>query len=316
MYHYVRPYRARLSERHNVLDFGSFLEQLELMKSKFRFIDSRDIRYERHLHSNKKSPIWLTFDDGYKDCIDYVLPGLLENSARATFYIPTEAIFERKLLDVNKVHILLSSQITPRRIVNVCEEVFYSLKIDLVIGQSFSYLFGKYGIANMWNDAETEFLKKLLQKILPIDSRKQLLGQVFSNIVTRPESSWVDEFYLTPEDVRTLVGCGMEVGSHGHSHSWFEDLSESQQRVDIDTSFRLLESAVSTPQSRTMCYPFGSYNTSTLEILSDLNVYTAVVNNGNRFAKVMPDVENQLELDRIDIMFFDQFIRGAFNVGR
>lgn len=312
MYHFVRPRKKRLSERHNILDLDSFLSQLTLLNNQFFFIDSREVLLGNNGSFQKRGPIWLTFDDGYKDCINYVLPALLTIKARGTFYIPTEAIFERKLLDVNKVHILLSSSKTPNQIMNVCSEVFKELKLDEVVGQSFDDLFIKYGKANLWNDAETEFLKKLLQRVLPVGVRNLLLDQVFSAVVTRSESSWVDEFYLSPEDVRTLVDCGMEVGSHGHSHMWLEDLSESHQRDDIEKSFKLLESNTAVSESRTMCYPFGSYDESTLKILSDLDVDTAVINDGNKIAQVATSGVRQLELDRIDVMFFDEFIRGAF----
>ena len=314
MYHYVRPDAKRLSARHYVLQLNLFLKQLEVMRKKFSFITSEKVLGLNRAGVTEQNPIWLTFDDGYKDCIDYVLPGLLSVDARATFYLPTEAIFERKLLDVNKIHILLSSAKTPAQIVNISSEVFNELKLSRVVNESFDDLYRRFGIANLWNDSETEFLKKLFQKILPADLRKQLLAEVFVQVVSRSESSWVDEFYLSPDDVRRLHECGMEVGSHGHSHVWLEDLSANEQRVDIEESFRLLESELGTLRNRTMCYPFGSHNEMTSEILSDLDVYTAVVNDGNKVAKITDSVDRHLELDRIDVMFFDQFIRGEFVV--
>ena len=314
MYHYVRPDAKRLSARHYVLQLNLFLKQLEVMRKKFSFITSEKVLGLNRAGVTEQNPIWLTFDDGYKDCIDYVLPGLLSVDARATFYLPTEAIFERKLLDVNKIHILLSSAKTPAQIVNISSEVFNELKLSRVVNESFDDLYRRFGIANLWNDSETEFLKKLFQKILPADLRKQLLAEVFVQVVSRSESSWVDEFYLSPDDVRRLHECGMEVGSHGHSHVWLEDLSANEQRVDIEESFRLLESELGTLRNRTMCYPFGSHNEMTSEILSDLDVYTAVVNDGNKVAKIAGSVKRHLELDRIDVMFFDQFIRGEFVV--
>lgn len=314
MYHYVRPDAKRLSARHNVLQLDLFLKQLEVMRKKFYFVTSEEVLRLNRAGVTEQNPIWLTFDDGYKDCIDYVLPSLLSVDARATFYVPTEAIFERKLLDVNKIHILLSSPQTPTQLVNICSEVFNELKFSRVVNESFDDLFCRFGIANVYNDAETEFLKKLLQKILPADLRKQLLAEVFAQVVYRSESSWVDEFYLSPDDVRRLHECGMEVGSHGHSHVWLEDLSADKQRAEIEESFRFLELELGTLRNRTMCYPYGSYNNTTLKILSDLDVYTAVVNDVNKVAKIADSVGCHLELDRIDVMFFDQFIRGEFVV--
>ena len=314
MYHYVRPNNKRMSERHHVLDLDLFDRQLDLLAEKYDFVLGNDLLTLNKDGAALKNKIWLTFDDGYKDCIDYVLPRLLSIDARATFYLPTEAIFERKLLDVNKIHILLSSTKTPAQIVNISSEVFNELKFSRVVNESFDDLYRRFGIANAWNDGETEFLKKLFQKILPADLRRQLLAEVFAQVVSRSESSWVDEFYLSPDDVRHLHECGMELGSHGHSHVWLEDLSANEQRVDIEESFRLLELEVGTLRNRTMCYPFGSHNDMTLEILSDLDVYTAVVNDGNKVAKITDSVDRHLELDRIDVMFFDQFIRGEFVV--
>lgn len=314
MYHYVRPNSKRMSERHHVLDLDLFGLQLDLLTQKYDFVLSNDLLALDKDGAVLEDKIWLTFDDGYRDCIEYVLPSLLQVGAKATFYIPTEAIFERKLLDVNKIHILLSSPQTPAQIVNICSEIFNELHFSRVVNESFDDLYRRFGIANLWNDAETEFLKKLFQKILPADLRKQLLADVFAQVVSRSESSWVDEFYLSPDDVRRLHECGMEVGSHGHSHAWLEDLSADEQRADIEESFRLLELELGTLRNRSMCYPFGSHNEITSKILRDLDVYTAVVNNGNKVAKIADSVECHLELDRIDVMFFDQFIRGEFAV--
>jgi peptidoglycan/xylan/chitin deacetylase (PgdA/CDA1 family) len=314
MYHYVRPDAKRLSPNHNILQLDLFMKQLEVMQKKFNFVTSEEVLRINLVGGKVRNPIWLTFDDGYKDCIDYVLPSLLGVDARATFYVPTEAIFDRKLLDVNKVHILLSSSKTPREIINICSEVFNKLECSQVVNESYEDLYCRFGIANLWNDAETRFLKKLLQKFLPVDMRKQLLTEVFGQIISRSESSWVDELYMSPDDIQRLIDCGMEVGSHGHSHVWLEDLNINDQRLDIEESFRLLELEVGTLSNRTLCYPFGSYNHATLKILSDLDVCTAVINGGSKISKIAGSVGQHLELDRIDVMFFDQFIRGEFAI--
>ena len=313
MYHYVRPVKKRLSARHNFLDLTLFNQQLEQIDAKYVFVVSNDVANAEQNAITEKNYVWLTFDDGYRDCIDYVLPTLLQIGAKATFYVPTEAIFERKLLDVNKIHILLSSSVTPKQIVKICEEIYGELLIRDAIGVSFSDLFSKYGVANLWNDSETEFIKKLFQKVLPVGIRKNLLSRVFKSLIERSESSWVDEFYLSPDDVRILVENGMEVGSHGHSHEWLGGLSSDQQKLDISKSFSILEKELIAQQIKTMCYPFGSYNTATLRILSELGVRTAVVNRGNKQATFEVATETCLELDRIDIMFFDKFINGDFD---
>ena len=313
MYHYVRPNSKRMSERHNVLDVDLFDQQLDLMAKKYDFILGNDLLALDKDNAALENKIWLTFDDGYRDCIDYVLPSLLARKATGTFYIPTEAIFERKLLDVNKIHILLSGQATPKEIVKIAREVFLEMGLEEVVKISFDALFAKHGVANLWNDNETEFIKKLFQKLIPTEIRKKYLANVFNQLVKRSESSWVDELYLSPEDVQTLVECGMEVGSHGHSHEWLAEMTLDGQQDELTKSFMYLDNAVKYGKSRSMCCPFGSYNDDTLDILRSLNVQTAVLNRQQKYADFEVGTTDLLELDRIDIMFFDKFMNGEFD---
>ena len=313
MYHYVRPNSKRISERHNVLDLDLFDQQLDLMAKKYDFILGNDLLALDKDNAALDNKIWLTFDDGYRDCIDYVLPSLLARKANGTFYIPTEAIFERKLLDVNKIHILLSGQATPKEIVKIAREVFLEMGLEEVIKISFNELFAKHGVANLWNDSETEFIKKLFQKLIPTEIRKKYLANVFNQLVKRSESSWVDELYLSPEDVQTLVECGMEVGSHGHSHEWLAEMTLDGQQDELTKSFTYLDNAVKNGKSRSMCCPFGSYNDDTLDILRSLDVQTAVLNRQQKYADFEVGASDLLELDRIDIMFFDKFMNGEFD---
>ena len=313
MYHYVRPNSKRMSERHKVLDVDLFDQQLDLMAKKYDFILGNDLLALDKDNAALDNKIWLTFDDGYRDCIDYVLPSLLARKATGTFYIPTEAIFERKLLDVNKIHILLSGQATPKEIVKIASEVFLEMGLEEVVKISFDELFAKHGVANLWNDSETEFIKKLFQKLIPTEIRKKYLANVFNQLVKRSESSWVDELYLSPEDVQTLVECGMEVGSHGHSHEWLEEMTLDGQQDELTKSFTYLDNAVKNGKSRSMCCPFGSYNDDTLDILRSLDVQTAVLNRQQKYADFEVGASDLLELDRIDIMFFDKFMNGEFD---
>jgi peptidoglycan/xylan/chitin deacetylase (PgdA/CDA1 family) len=313
MYHYVRPNGKRMSERHKVLDLDLFDEQVDVMAQKYEFILGTDLLTLDSDTSAMENKIWLTFDDGYRDCVDYVLPSFLKKGVIGTFYIPTEAIFERKLLDVNKIHILLSGRVSPKEIVKLAEQYFLDAGLDETLGITFNDLFVIYGVANFWNDAETEFIKKLFQKVIPIDIRKKYLSKVFDQLVDRSESSWVDEFYLSPDDVQTLVDNGMEVGSHGHSHEWLAEMTVERQRDELTKSFAHLDNKGDNACARAVCYPFGSYNEDTISILRSLDVKTAVLNRGQRFANINVNASDLLELDRIDIMFFDKFINGEFD---
>ena len=313
MYHYVRPLSTRISIRHNVLDLGLFDQQLEVLAAKYRFVLGNDLLSHDGSDFFDKSNIWLTFDDGYRDCVEYVLPALLKRGATGTVFVPTGAIFERKLLDVTKIHLLLSSVENVSEIISATKQYYLDADIESVIGETFDELYKKFAYVNAYNDADNHFVKNLFQKLAPIDIRKSLLDEVFSQFVERSESSWVDELYMSPDDVSYLVDNGIEIGTHGHTHEWLANLSAEDQVSELTKSIKILDSVTKSNKTRLIGYPFGSYSEVTLNILRNLGIKLGVVHRGARLAYVEPGAADHLELDRIDIMFFDKFINGEFD---
>ena len=313
MYHYVRPLSKRISIRHNVLDLGLFDQQLEVLAAKYRFVLGNDLLSHDGSDFFDKSNIWLTFDDGYRDCVEYVLPALLKRGATGTVFVPTGAIFERKLLDVTKIHLLLSSVENVSEIISATKQYYLDADIESVIGETFDELYKKFAYVNAYNDADNHFVKNLFQKLAPIDIRKSLLDEVFSQFVERSESSWVDELYMSPDDVSYLVDNGIEIGTHGHTHEWLANLSAEDQVSELTKSIKILDSVTKSNKTRLIGYPFGSYSEVTLNILRNLGIKLGVVHRGARLAYVEPGAADHLELDRIDIMFFDKFINGEFD---
>jgi peptidoglycan/xylan/chitin deacetylase (PgdA/CDA1 family) len=73
-----------------------------------------------------------------------------------------------------------------------------------------------------------------------------------------------------------------------------------------------LDTVTDSRKNRLIAYPFGSYSEVTFKIARSLGVKVGVVHRGARFAEVDTKAPDQLELDRIDIMFFDKFMNGEF----
>jgi len=301
----------RMSERHHVLDLDLFDQQLEVMAQKFEFILGKDLLAISDDSSALENKIWLTFDDGYRDCVDYVLPSLLKRKATATIFLPTEAIFERKLLDVTKIHLLLSSTESVGDIISASRQCYSDANFENVVGKSFDQLYEEYGVPNIYNDSDNHFIKNLFQKLAPIEVRKQFLDHVFKFFVSRSESSWVDELYMSPDDVSYLTENGIEFGTHGHSHEWLANLSAEDQATELSKSFQFLDAVTDSRTNRLIAYPFGSYSETTLNIARSLGIKIGLVHRGARFAELDSSAEH-LELDRIDIMFFDKFMNREF----
>ena len=146
MYHYVRPLHKRISIRHKVLDLELFDQQLEVLATKHVFVLGRDLVGQNKSDLFGQDNIWLTFDDGYRDCVEYVLPALLKRGLTGSFFVPTEAIFERKLLDVTKIHLMLSSVENVGKIISATKRYYIEAKIEMIVGESFDELYFKFGI--------------------------------------------------------------------------------------------------------------------------------------------------------------------------
>ena len=89
MYHYVRPIAESDFPGINGLEFDGFIRQLDfrrkLSHSIFRGGSYNCVLKGTNL--NKKS-CWLTFDDGYKDHHDFVLPELIKRNLSSEHSFP------------------------------------------------------------------------------------------------------------------------------------------------------------------------------------------------------------------------------------
>ncbi len=107
----------------------------------------------------------------------------------------------------------------------------------------------------------------------PVLERRGWPGTVFvPTAYVGQANTWpsaVDEPILPIMDWTTLKGlveAGWEMAGHSHSHPRLGDLSDDEALSEIATGKRELEENVGTSVS-TFCYPFGSYNERTPELL-------------------------------------------------
>ena len=108
MYHYVREIKESLYPGIKGLEFEKFKTQLDHLQSKYQIIQAEDV-ISSCLNGSPipENSCLLTFDDGYKDHIKFVLPELKSRRIQGTFFPPAKAILDRELLDVNAIHFIL-----------------------------------------------------------------------------------------------------------------------------------------------------------------------------------------------------------------
>ena len=118
---------------------------------------------------------------------------------------------------------------------------------------------------------------------------------------------------MSPDDVSYLSENGIESGTHGLSHESLANLPVKDQVNELTKSFQFLDTVTDLRTNRLIAYPFGSDSEKTLEIARSLGVKIGVVHRGAKLAELSNDASEHLELDRIDIMFFDKFMNGEFD---
>jgi peptidoglycan/xylan/chitin deacetylase (PgdA/CDA1 family) len=102
---------------------------------------------------------------------------------------------------------------------------------------------------------------------------------------------------MTPEQLRTMIRCGMYVGSHGAGHFWLDRLTPAEQANDIDASLDFLLSIGAPTKNWIMCYPYGAYNDSVLCVLRERGCTVGLT---TKVAVAQIGVGDALALPRLD----------------
>ena len=89
-------------------------------------------------------------------------------------------IKENKLLDVNALHHILSNISNRKLLVSA----LYEHCLNNVISQvKLNSLYKDFGVANRFDDADTIFIKRMLQHVLPENMRNMITTSLFEKFV-------------------------------------------------------------------------------------------------------------------------------------
>jgi peptidoglycan/xylan/chitin deacetylase (PgdA/CDA1 family) len=281
------------------LELDGFRRQLDYLLTNFEFVTAEDVidavKFDKVLPRNA---CWLTFDDGYKDHSNYVLPELLKRKIQGSFFPPVKPITERLMLDVNSIHFILASMKDAAILVsdlnNEIREHGYT-NSDLAI------FWRKYAIASNYDTKEVEYFKSQLQHALPETVRNAITSSLFKKYVGFSQADLAEELYMSELDVRELINSGMYVGSHGYRHLWLNLEDKESQKAEIERSLDFLNFVGARTKNWIMCYPYGAYNDDTLKLLGSANCAVGLTTQGGKADLVD---HNPLELPRFDTINF------------
>ena len=216
----------------------------------------------------KENSCILTFDDGFKDHIEYVLPELKKRKIKGIFFPPALPIENQDVLDTHLIHFILEKTKDFKKL-NL--GLFKHLKNYNFSDQNIKQMWKENSHRNKYDNEEVSFFKRILQKILPIELRKEITKKLFKEICGKSLEDFSKELYLNKNEVSQLIDEGMLIGSHTYNHYWLNTLNRKEQNKEIDLSVKFLKSLNLKTENWIMCYPYGAYNKDTISLLKSKN---------------------------------------------
>jgi peptidoglycan/xylan/chitin deacetylase (PgdA/CDA1 family) len=267
MYHYVRDLQRSRFPAIKGLSTERFRRQLDHIQAHYTPVRMGDVWGA--LSSGAELPpnaILLTFDDGYSDHFTNVFPLLDARGIQGCFFPPAQAVLEQRVLDVNKIHFLLAAMPDAE---GLLESVFSMLP---EFAGSYPLKTCEYYVSciaeqHRYDVHQVTVLKRLLQRELPEPVRTEIVRRLFAAHVTADEAAFSHELYMSVEQLACIRNHGMHIGSHGYRHAWLNHLSAEDQAREVDQSLGFLSKLGVTLEDWTMCYPYGGYDDSLLDIL-------------------------------------------------
>ena len=307
MYHYVRPIKKSSYPLIKGLEIDAFRMQLSYLEKNYKIITMESlIGLAKKNIPLPDNPCLLTFDDGYKDHYVHVFPELKKRNLQGSFFPTAKAVVEGTVLDVNKIHFILAKQPNINLIIEDIKKLLaeYRNKTDDHVLYDFNDYWKKYAVANGFDTKEVIFVKKILQNALPKIIRSKFCDFLFDRYVGKNQGEFASRLYMSSEELKEMISSNMYIGSHSYRHVWLNTLSKKFQLQEIEKSLDFLNKIGAPTVDWVMNYPYGSYNSDTLDILKTKRCCIGLTTK-NKLTEIRKD--KFLELSRLDTNNFLKF---------
>jgi peptidoglycan/xylan/chitin deacetylase (PgdA/CDA1 family) len=240
-YHRIHPEPDNQPFDRGVIDATpvEFEKQVATLRRYFTMIGLDDLR--RHMRGGAlpSNPAILTFDDGYRDCYDRALPILLRHGVKATFFIATAYVNERKVFWWDRISYLIHQSPLERI------ELEYPIRASIELGSKKSEAIEQLlRIIKRWHNLDVErFLEGLTV----------CSGARWDSAIER---RYADELIMTWDQIRALRRAGMDIQSHTRTHRVLQTVPHDELVSELAGSRKDLELELG---ERVSCvaYPVG-----------------------------------------------------------
>jgi len=241
-YHRIHPHPEAQPFDRGVIDAtpSELAEQLAEVRRHFTPIVASDLlRYVEQGQALPPRPILITFDDGYRECVTRTLPILKQFGVKATFFVATDFVEERRVFWWDRMSFVLRETRCPTLRPTFPEALELELAAD--------------------PEPQLRQLLHVVKSSYDLDFERFLDGLALSADVrwTRDdEVRFADELVMTWDDVRALRDAGMDVCSHTRTHRILQNVVPRELDDELAGSRAVLERELAT-EVRTVSYPVG-----------------------------------------------------------
>ena len=302
MYHHVREIKNSKYPKIKGLEFVGFKRQLDYLENNYKIIEAqRLLDFASGGKDLPKNSCLLTFDDGYKDHIEYVLPELLKRKIQGSFFPSAGPAVEQNILDSDYIHFILACCPNYKELISLLNQLCLD---NGITNQELKNNWIKYGIATRFDTKEVRYVKGMLQHLLPRERRNKIIKKIFKKYIGIKTEKFSKELYMSFGDTKKLIHNGMYVGGHGYNHLWMNEENRKSQETEIELTLEFLKNVGAPIKKWIMCYPFGAYNSETLSLLKEKNCSAGLTIKigANNLAK-----DNLFKLKRFDTNDFPKY---------
>jgi peptidoglycan/xylan/chitin deacetylase (PgdA/CDA1 family) len=244
------------SPLNNIVSLSGFIKQIDEIAKRHAIVTLTDIIQQCHFGKPKaKIQVVLTFDDGYSDNYEIVLPVLQKKGLPASFFIIADYINSNvPLWDWQVIHLLNSD---------------VSIKSTTIDNQII-----RQGIF----ESRLSFAFRILEKMKPISPAKR--REAISYLRPKTNTSFESDRCMSWQEVKKMSEAGMEIGSHGLSHRSLAMLPYYEAKEEIKKSKEIIEYNIEKP-----CYhfsfPYGGnqdYNQPLIDCVKEAGYRTCLLN--------------------------------------
>lgn len=256
MYHRVldkREWQQSCSHPGIIVETDTFAMQMDVLQRHFHVISLQQLveRLRQRVPFERNTCV-ITFDDGWLDNYRNALPVLQRYRLSATIFLPTAYIGTGKMFWREQTISTLQQAVRKR-------------------GEASDQLLQSLGLSELRKLSADDAIAAIhdylngLKELAPA-RRESILAEIEACAGRLPDGGGNTDRFIDWQQAREMLRYNIRFGSHGHSHTLFDQLDQSGLTEELRLSRKTIEAELAV-QVKTLSYPNGNHDAQIAEIV-------------------------------------------------